>query len=109
MGSTVTARPPLRLTRRGRIVAAAVAAALIAAVSAAAAGGAQATSHALPRMVTERHLSRVVVRPGQNLWSIAEAADPAADARAVTQQIVQLNSLTTYQLYPGEQLWVPRG
>jgi LysM domain len=101
--------PPLRLTRRGRIVVAALVALLVTAVSAMSAGAAEATNHQLPRSVAERNLVQVTVRPGQSLWSVAEAADPDADTRVVIHEIIGFNTLSGEVLYPGEQLWVPRG
>ncbi len=98
-------RPPLRLTRRGRVVVATVSALLVTAFSFLAAGAAQATNHS----AHQRHVARVVVRPGQSLWSVAESADPNQDTRLVIQQILELNSLTGGTVYAGEQLWVPRG
>jgi hypothetical protein len=55
------------------------------------------------------HLAKVAVRPGQSLWSLAEAYDPDADPRQVIQQIEQLNLRTGDQVRAGEVLWVPRG
>ena len=103
----------LRLTRRGRVVAASVAALLITVMLGTVAlgvgaGAAQATSHAPSRNATERTRVQVMVRPGQSLWSVAEATDPDADPRVVIQQIIELNALTTTVVMPGEQLWVPR-
>lgn len=54
-------------------------------------------------------LTKVVIRPGQSMWSVAESYDPNADTRRVIQQILQLNSLTSDQVQPGQTLWVPRG
>ena len=99
----------LRLTRRGRVVAAAVAALLVTVVSLLAAGAAQATNHALPPGAARQNLVQVVVRPGQSLWSVAESADPDQDTRAVIQQIVDLNALSGDVVFAGQQLWVPRG
>jgi len=100
---------PLRLTRRGRVVIAVASAILVAAVSLIAAGAVQATSQSLPPRVAQQNLSRVIVRPGQSLWSVAESADPHADTRLVVQQIIELNGLTGDAVTPGQQLWVPRG
>ena len=102
-------RAAFRLTRRGRVVAAAVAALLVTVVSLLAAGAAQATNHALPSGAARQNLIQVVVRPGQSLWSVAESADPDQDTRAVIQQIVDLNSLSGDFVFAGQQLWVPRG
>ena len=99
----------LRLTRRGRVVAAAVAALLVTVLSLLAAGAAQATNHPVPPGAARQNLVQVVVRPGQSLWSVAESADPDQDTRAVVQQIVDLNALSGDFVFAGQQLWVPRG
>ena len=99
----------LRLTRRGRVVVAAVAALLVTVVSLLAAGAALATNHGLPPGAARQNLVRVVVRPGQSLWSVAESADPDQDTRAVIHQIVDLNALSGDVVFVGQQLWVPRG
>jgi LysM domain len=100
---------PLRITRRGRVVIAVATAILVAVVSLIAAGAVQATSRSAPPGVAEQALARVVVRPGQSLWSVAERADPGADTRQVIQQIVELNGLTGDAVVAGQWLWVPRG
>jgi LysM repeat protein len=84
-----------------------MAALLVVVVSLIAAGAAQATSHSAPRLGAQ-NLTRVVVRPGQSLWSVAESADPNADTRLVIQQIVELNALTGDTVFAGQSLWVPR-
>jgi hypothetical protein len=109
LGLDGTPGAALRLTRRGRVVAAAVAALLVTVISLLAAGAAQATNHALPSGAARQNLIQVVVRPGQSLWSVAESADPDEDTRAVIQQIVDLNSLSGDFVFAGQQLWVPRG
>jgi LysM repeat protein len=106
--ATATAAP-LRLTRRGRAVVAAAAALLVVTVLLIAASAAQATSHSVPPRAAEQSLSRIVVRPGQTLWSVAESADPDADTRLVIQQIAELNGLTGDVVQAGQRLWVPRG
>ena len=55
------------------------------------------------------YVTKVVVRPGQSLWTVAEAYDPDADTRLIIADIEQMNSMTGDQLQPGEVLWVPRG
>jgi hypothetical protein len=99
---------PLRLTRRGRIVVAVMAALLVAGLSLIVAGVAQATSHTAAPRATGANLARVVVLPGQSLWSVAETADSRADTRLVIQQITQLNGLTSDTVFAGQRLWVPR-
>jgi hypothetical protein len=102
--------PAVRLTRRGRVVAAGVSALAVGALSITLATAAQA-AHAGPsgQPGPGRYAAKVEVRPGQSLWSLAQAYDPDADPRLVVQQIQQMNSMAGDQLQPGEVLWVPRG
>ena len=104
-----TANPPLRLTRRGRVVVAVAAALVLAALSLVIASAAQATNHPVSSRAAEQGLAQVTVHPGQSLWSVAESADPAADTRVVIQQIIELNGLTGNVVFTGQRLWVPRG
>jgi hypothetical protein len=104
-----TANPPLRLTRRGRVVVAVAAALVLAALSLIIASAAQATNHPVSSRAAEQGLAQVTVHPGQSLWSVAESADPAADTRVVIQQIIELNGLTGNVVFTGQRLWVPRG
>jgi Tfp pilus assembly protein FimV len=53
-------------------------------------------------------MHQIVVRPGQTLWSIASAAEPAADPRDVVQQIMTANAMTGTTITAGQLLWVPR-
>jgi LysM repeat protein len=106
IGSAVRT-PPLRLTQRGRIVATGVSALVIGVLSVTLATAAQAT-HDKPGPVN-KYLAKVTLRPGDSLWTVAEAYDPDADTRVVIEQIQQLNSLSGDQVQPGEVLWVPRG
>jgi len=104
----VAARTPVRLTRRGRLVVAAAALLVAAAVSVVLAGAAQALGHSGAPARPGAGITKVEVRPGQNLWTLAEAYDPNADPRQVIQEILQLNSMSTDQLQPGQVLWMPR-
>jgi nucleoid-associated protein YgaU len=102
---------PLKLTRRGRLVLTVMAVLLVAAGSVALASAAQALGHsgATPRPGTAgAAFTRVEVRPGQSLWTLAETYDPNADTRQVIQEILQLNSMSTDQVQPGQVLWMPR-
>ena len=104
-----TANPPLRLTRRGRVVVAVFTALVLAALSLVIASTAQATNHPVSARAAQQGLAQVTVHPGQSLWSVAESADPAADTRVVIQQIIELNGLTGNVVFAGQRLWVPRG
>ena len=85
------------------------AAVVVAAISVVLAGGAQALGHSGAPAGPGPGITRIAVRPGQNLWSLAEAYDPDADTRQVIREILQLNSLSTDQVQPGQVLWMPRG
>ena len=104
-----TANPPLRLTRRGRVVVAVFTALVLAALSLVIASAAQATNHPVSSRAAQQGLAQVTVHPGQSLWSVAESADPTADTRVVIQQIIELNGLTGNVVFAGQRLWVPRG
>ena len=101
-----TARPPARLNARGRIAITGASMLLISMASVTAATAVRA-SHG-GQGEGRRYVTQVEVRPGQNLWSIAQAYDQGADPRATIAEILRLNSLTGAQLQPGEELWVPR-
>jgi hypothetical protein len=109
-GATV-APGPLRLTRRGRLVMT-VLAVLCVTVAVLmsillASGGAQAANHGQSGGAYQG-MHQIVVGPGQTLWSIASAAEPTADPRAVVQQIMSVNALTGTSIQAGQLLWVPR-
>ena len=104
-----TARTPVRLTRRGRLAVTAAAVLIVGAVSMTLAGVAQATGHSATAAHGRAGVTKVLVGPGQNLWSLAEKYAPDADTRLVIQEILQLNSMSTDQVQPGQVLWVPRG
>jgi hypothetical protein len=102
---------PLRLTRRGRVVLTGLTALLVTVVMVVlgiGTGTAQATSTAPARGGADPNLVRVTVGPGENLWWVAEKADPGADPRDIIQEVVSLNRLADATVYPGEELWVPR-
>ena len=104
------ARTPIRLTRRGRLAVTATAVLIVGAISMALAGVAEATGHSAATAAHARDgVTKVLVRPGQTLWSLAEQYAPNADTRLVIQEILQLNSMSTDQVQPGQLLWVPRG
>jgi len=114
LARTAGPRPaPLRLTRRGRAVVAGLtvlaAAAVVTLLWLAAASGAQASSHGQPAGAGFQGMTRVVVRPGQTLWSIAASAEPSANPWVVIQQIVDANALGGTSVHAGELLWVPEG
>ncbi len=98
----------LRLTRRGRIVLAVLAVLVVCGLFVAGASAARASGPASAHG-GQGAAERVVVQPGDTLWSIAQSAAPNADARTIVQEILQANRLTTASITAGQRLWVPRG
>ncbi|MFJ5861402.1 LysM peptidoglycan-binding domain-containing protein [Pseudarthrobacter sp. NPDC092439] len=103
--------PPLRLTRRGRVVLIGIPLILLAALLLSMAGffnsPAKASDSAADLVATPT--VTVTVQPGQSLWSIAGSLAPDRDARDVVADIVQLNNLSGGPVIPGQQLFVPAG
>jgi hypothetical protein len=98
----------LRLTRRGRIVLAVFAAVVMSLIGLAAANGMRGGAPAAPAGATGHAMTRIVVQPGQTLWTIAAQADPRADPRQVVQQIIAANALRDGSVQAGQRLLVPR-
>jgi hypothetical protein len=97
---------PLRLTRRGRIVATALAAIIV--LLAIAAGvlllGQQALAgdHARP-VPASYH----IVLPGETLWSIAGNVAPDADRRETIERIMEFNALSSAGVHVGQGVAIP--
>ncbi|HUK73224.1 MAG TPA: LysM peptidoglycan-binding domain-containing protein [Streptosporangiaceae bacterium] len=108
MIATGGATPPLRLTRRGRMVVVGFLVFAGGLIWLAAAGGAAATGSGVSPSVYEKHMSQVVVRPGDTLWSIAVRAEPHADPRIVIERISDINALPSPEIAVGQRLWVPK-
>jgi hypothetical protein len=98
----------LCLTRRGRIVLTVLAVLVVCGLFVAGASAARA-SGPVSAHGGSGAAERVVVQPGDTLWSIAQSAAPNADARTIVQEILQANRLTTANITAGQRLWVPRG
>ena len=101
--------PPLRLTRRGRIVLIGIPLVLLAALLFSLAGffnsPAKASDSAAD--ITTTPTVTVTVQPGESLWGIAASVAPKRDARDVVADIVQLNNLPAGTVFPGQELFVP--
>jgi len=52
---------------------------------------------------------RVVARPGDTLWSIAERAAPGEDPRPLVDAIARANDVDPRAIVPGQTLVVPLG
>lgn len=99
-----TARRPLRLTRRGRLLVTCTAATALTSAVVAVTGaftGASAGVDRAPAPVV------VTVAPGQTLSSIATQWAPTEDWREVAGDIVNLNGLPSMTLEAGQRLTMP--
>jgi hypothetical protein len=101
--------PPLRLTRRGRVVLIGIPLVLLAALLFFLAGflnaPAKAADSAADLALTPT--VSVTVQSGESLWGIAAQVAPERDPRDVIADIVQLNNLNAGTVLPGQQLFVP--
>jgi LysM repeat protein len=101
--------PPLRLTRRGRVVLIGIPLVLLAALLFLLAGflnaPAKAADSAADLALTPT--VSVTVQSGESLWGIAAEVAPERDPRDVIADIVQLNNLDAGTVLPGQQLFVP--
>ena len=97
------ARPPVRLTRRGRFVL--VLTVMLLAVVGGIALGHGSSLAAGPGQRPVQHT--VVVRGGETLWSLAARIAPRADPRQIVDEIESLNHLAGAGVEPGQQLIVP--
>ena len=100
-----SARPRLRLTRRGRVVFATVAAVplvVLGLVFGLGAGGAVATHD-----TATGSLTWVTVDSGQSLWSLAADIAPGEDPREFAAQVAAFNQLGSTVIQPGQELAIP--
>ncbi len=98
--------PPLRLTRRGRAVAAVLLALLIAVVVATGVALIQRPAQA-GEQVRPIPASYHVVLPGETLWSIAGQLAPSADRRDTIDRIIEFNALSSAGLHAGQRVAIP--
>jgi nucleoid-associated protein YgaU len=101
-GCRPAARAGLRLTARGKLLVTVLA--LAAGMALAAVVGAAVDRDAGLQLAGD---SSVVVRPGDTVWSIAEAVGGDDDVRAVVDEIQRLNGLGDAPLVPGQTLRLP--
>lgn len=101
--------PPLRLTRRGRVVLIGIPLVLLAVLLFLLAGFLNAPAKAADSTadLAVTPTISVTVQSGESLWAIAARVAPERDPRDVIADVVQLNNLTSGGVLPGQQLFVP--
>ena len=95
---------PVRLTRRGRLLATLVLLAGFLAGGVLLAGG-LATAGTDPGAAATAE--RITVAPGETLWSIAEREAPGTDPRDTVAEILELNHLQSSAVEAGSVLLLP--
>jgi Tfp pilus assembly protein FimV len=101
-------RRRVRLTRRGRAVAAGLCLLLVLLMAAVAAPASQAGGPPTsPAHSTPREPEVAVVQPGDTLWSIVARHAPSRDAPSVIDEIRRLNRLSGNTIHPGQRLILP--
>ena len=103
MVTTSYRRPPVRLTRRGRVV---VLAFFVLMASLASAILLATASRADDREAGPA--PTVVVQPDDTLWAIATRSAPDSDPYAAMAEIKKLNGIRGYLVHPGQRLRLPR-
>ena len=99
------AQPPLRLTRRGRVVVTLVMLGLLLLAATFIGGRSAATRDS----GTPVHTRTVVVEQGDTMWRIASQVAHGRDIRAVIHDIEELNALTGPELVEGQKIALPVG
>ncbi|MET0590914.1 MAG: hypothetical protein ABWZ77_07045 [Naasia sp.] len=105
-GRVSATRPPLRITRRGKVVLAVLltlpTAAVIGVMSLSSAPAVATSAASDPTA-----FDYVTVSAGESLWDVAERIAPTADPRDVIADIERLNGLESSGVAAGESLAVP--
>jgi LysM domain len=102
MVTTTSHRPPLRLTRRGRVVVL-----MFLVLLASLASAVLLTTASRADLAPAGPAPTVVVQPHDTLWAIARRAAPRRDPYAVIADIRELNGFTGSVVQPGQALLLP--
>ena len=98
----------MALTRRGRRVVrgSAVLSLLVVIGAGFSAVGNATESKVLSTPATSGYV-RVIVAPGETLWSLASLVAGKSNVSVVVDEIVSANQLSSSDIHAGEKLWVP--
>ena len=98
-----------KLTARGRsVVRGTAVASLLIVIGAGFSAVGNASEKGAPSTPASSGYVRVVVAPGETLWSIASMVAGSGSVGAVEQEIVDANQLQSTDLAAGDRIWVPR-
>ncbi|MBX3087551.1 MAG: LysM peptidoglycan-binding domain-containing protein [Cryobacterium sp.] len=93
----------LRITRRGKLVAALALAILVLSIAWLSFGSSAVATDS----VGTGDFQYVTVQAGQSLWDLAHSIAPKADPRDVIAELSRLNGIQGSVIHPGEQLAIP--
>ena len=93
-------RPPVRLTRRGRVTLFVLCLLVVGLLAAVAAPATQAARPPAAPPTT-------VVEPGDTLWSVATRYAPDRDPYLVIEEIRRRNEISGLTIHPGQELLLP--
>ena len=97
-----------KLTARGRnVVRGTAVASLLIVIGAGFSAVGNASEKGVPSTPASQGYVRVVVAPGETLWSLASMVAGTGSVAAVEQKIVDANQLQSTDLAAGDRLWVP--
>ncbi len=97
-----------KLTARGRnVVRGAAVASLLIVIGAGFSAVGNATENKAVGVSSTAGYVRIVVAPGETLWSLASTVAGSGSVAAAEQQIVDANALSGTDLAAGQRLWVP--
>ena len=97
-----------KLTARGRRVARGTAVvSLLIVIGAGYSAVGNASEKGVPSTPSSDGYVRVVVAPGETLWSLASMVAGTGSVVAVEQEIMDSNQLASTDLAAGERLWIP--
>ena len=106
-----TAKPPVRFTRRGRVVVVLVVLATAFVIFSLGRWGADASASDAASYAAAAPTTRsVIVEAGQTLWDIAREARPGGDPRDTIHELERLNpELDGALVLPGQEIVLPLG
>ena len=96
------------LTARGRrVVRGTAVASLLIVIGAGYSAVGNASEKGVPSTPASSGYVKVVVAPGETLWSLASMVAGTGSVSAIEQEIMDANQLTSTDLAAGVRLWVP--
>ena len=98
----------MALTRRGRrVVRGSAVLSLLVVIGAGFSAVGNATENKVVSTPATSGYVKVIVAPGETLWSLASLVAGKSNVSVVVDEIVSANQLSSSDIHAGEKLWVP--